>query len=72
MVQPAAFPLLLLPLLIALGLAVSPRFMLRLAGWFIALNLLLVGCILVLQPPPPGPHDPVRRPAPAAALRAPQ
>lgn len=72
MVQQAVFPLLLIPVLLALGLAVSPRFMLRLVGWFIAVNLLLVGCILVLQPRPPSASQDVRRLAPAEALPAPR
>jgi uncharacterized membrane protein (DUF4010 family) len=66
MAQQAMFPLLLIPVLLALGLAVSPSFMLRLIGWFIAVNLLLVGCILVAQAPrAPSSSQNVRTPAEA-------
>ena len=53
MLRQAVFHLILIPMLLAFGLAVAPRATLRWLAWFIVLNLLLAACVLVLATPRP-------------------
>lgn len=65
--QPAGFPLILIPIIVAFGLALSPRFMLRMLGSFIALNLPPVACFLAAETTRPTPL--VQRPSPTGGDR---